>query len=188
MLAYSYLSYSFVANVRTLECTDHLVNRWSGGGVQGWEIPYGNKEFHHFFFFLGRQIYNVYVEPEQGYNPAKFERSCFLRHLPLTSPHISLNPACCWGTTDDFTTSFLHFFPCSPLPSWTWQSEGLSMEPVLPSQLFLCLPCTCRETVCVTTSTTLILTLSNVWKKWYLQDSYHDFVSICATEVLKKPK
>ena len=24
-----------------------------------------------------------------------------------------------WGTTYDFATSFLHFFPCSPLPSGT---------------------------------------------------------------------
>ena len=31
-----------------------------------------------------------------------------------------------WGTIDDFATSFLHF-PCSPLPSGTWRTPGLSV-------------------------------------------------------------
>ena len=35
-----------------------------------------------------------------------------LTHLAihLISPHLSLNGKGCWGTTDDFTTNFLHFF------------------------------------------------------------------------------
>ena len=32
-----------------------------------------------------------------------------------------------WGTTYDFATSFLHFFPCSPLPSRTRRTPGLSI-------------------------------------------------------------
>ena len=41
--------------------------------------------------------------------------------------HQSLNREGCWGTTDDFATSFLHF-PCSPLPSWTCRTLGLSIS------------------------------------------------------------
>ena len=41
--------------------------------------------------------------------------------------YLSLNYKGCWGTTDDFTTNFLHFFPCSPLPSGTWWTPGLSI-------------------------------------------------------------
>ena len=34
-----------------------------------------------------------------------------VRHALTSSPplHLSFNRGCCWGTTDDFTTSFLHF-------------------------------------------------------------------------------
>ena len=41
--------------------------------------------------------------------------------------HLSLNREGRLGTTDDFTTSFLHFFLCFPLPSWIWQTPGLSI-------------------------------------------------------------
>ena len=40
--------------------------------------------------------------------------------------HLSLNCEGRWGTTDDFTISFLHFL-CSLLPSGTWQTPGLSI-------------------------------------------------------------
>ena len=52
--------------------------------------------------------------------------------------HLSLNRECRWGTIDDFTTSFLHF-PCSPLPSGTWRTPGLSIP--WYCRLFFCLPC-----------------------------------------------
>ena len=43
------------------------------------------------------------------------------------------------GTTDDFTTSFLHF-PCSPLPSGTWRAPGLSIPwCCLPTSSSVCL-------------------------------------------------
>ena len=42
--------------------------------------------------------------------------------------HQSFNCEGLWGTTDDFKTSFLHFFFfCSPLPSGTWRTPGLSI-------------------------------------------------------------
>ena len=40
--------------------------------------------------------------------------------------HQSLNREGRWGTTDDFVTSFL-LFPCSPLPSGTCRTPGLSI-------------------------------------------------------------
>ena len=40
--------------------------------------------------------------------------------------HQSLNRKGHWGTTDDFATSFLQF-SCSPLPSGTCQTPGLSI-------------------------------------------------------------
>ena len=40
--------------------------------------------------------------------------------------HLSLKCESRWDTTDDFTTSFLQF-PCSPLPSGTGQTPGLSI-------------------------------------------------------------
>ena len=45
--------------------------------------------------------------------------------LTITSPRLSLNRGGRWGTTDDFTTIFLHFL-CSSLPSGTWRTPGLS--------------------------------------------------------------
>ena len=41
-------------------------------------------------------------------------------------PHQSLNRQGRWGTTDDFATRFLHI-PCSPLPSGTCRTPGLSI-------------------------------------------------------------
>ena len=41
--------------------------------------------------------------------------------------HLSLNRVGCWCITDDFTTSFLPILFCSPLPSGTWQTPGLSI-------------------------------------------------------------
>ena len=49
----------------------------------------------------------------------------FIHRLYHHHHHQSLNPEGRWGTTDDFATSFLHFFPCSPLPSGTCRTQGL---------------------------------------------------------------
>ena len=57
-----------------------------------------------------------------------------------TNQLISLNREGRWGTTDDFTTSFLHF---SPFPTAFW--DLANSRPVhfllLSSHLFFCLPC-----------------------------------------------
>ena len=55
--------------------------------------------------------------------------------------HLSLNREGRLGTTDDLTTSFLHF-PLFPMPSGTWPTPGLSIPwCCLNSHFFLCLPC-----------------------------------------------
>ena len=54
--------------------------------------------------------------------------------------HLSINLEGCWGTADDFVTSFLHFYLFSTA---FW--DLANFRPVLPlmlsSHLFLCLPC-----------------------------------------------
>ena len=64
------------------------------------------------------------------------------RVYPLIHHHhhhyLSLNHEGRWGTTDDFATSFIHF-PCSPLPSGTWRTPGLSIPwCCLPTSFFVC--------------------------------------------------
>ena len=59
----------------------------------------------------------------------------------LISSHISLNREGRWGTTDYFATSFLHL-PCSPLPSGTCRTQGLSIPwCCLPTSSSVCLVC-----------------------------------------------
>ena len=58
----------------------------------------------------------------------------------FSSPHLSLNCEGCWGTTGDFTTSFLNF---SLFPTALW--DLANSRPVhflmLSFHLFFCLPC-----------------------------------------------
>ena len=65
---------------------------------------------------------------------------CWLHHHHHHH-HQSLNREGRWGTIDDFATSFLHF-PCSPLPSGTCRTPGLSI-------LWCCLPTS--SSVCLVT-------------------------------------
>ena len=48
------------------------------------------------------------------------------QHLCHHHHHQSLNRKGRWGTTDDLEPVF-SIFPCSPLPSGTWQTPGLSI-------------------------------------------------------------
>ena len=64
-----------------------------------------------------------------------------LTHLAihLISPHLSLNGKGCWGTTDDFTTNFLHFFLFSTA-LWDLANSSPVHSLMLSSHLFFCLP------------------------------------------------
>ena len=54
--------------------------------------------------------------------------------------HLSLNYKGRWGTTDDLTTSFLHFSPFSTA-LWDLTNSRPVHSLMLSSPLFLCLPC-----------------------------------------------
>ena len=58
----------------------------------------------------------------------------------LISSHLSLNREGCWGTTDDFATSFLHFSLFSTA-LWDLANSRPVHSMILSSHLFLCLPC-----------------------------------------------
>ena len=60
------------------------------------------------------------------------------QNLSLISSHLSLNCKGCWGTTDDFTTSWYGMVACihhlvSGVQSTTWQSPSLSRLNTWPS-------------------------------------------------------
>ena len=69
--------------------------------------------------------------------------------------HQSLNCESCWGTTNDFATSFLHF-SCSPLPSGTCRTSGLSIP-------WCCLPTS--SSVCL-----VFFSLSLCLARWFWPD------------------
>ena len=54
--------------------------------------------------------------------------------------HLFLDSKGCWGTTDDFTTSFLHFSLFSTA-LWDLANSRSVQSPMLSSHLFSCLPC-----------------------------------------------
>ena len=58
----------------------------------------------------------------------------------LTHQHLSLNRQGCWGTKDNFTTSFLHF-PLFSTALWDLANSRPVHSLMLSSHLFFCLPC-----------------------------------------------
>ena len=57
----------------------------------------------------------------------------------IISSHLSLNLEGRWGTTDDFTTSFLHF---SLFSTAFWDlANSRPVHSLMSSHLFFCLPC-----------------------------------------------
>ena len=62
--------------------------------------------------------------------------------------HQSLSRKGRWGTTDDFTTSFLHFSLFSTA-LWDLANSGPVYSLMLSSHLFLCLPCLLPPSLCL---------------------------------------
>ena len=53
--------------------------------------------------------------------------------------YVSINQEGCWGTTDDFTSGFLHF---SLFSTSLWDlANSRPVHSLMSSHLFLCLPC-----------------------------------------------
>ena len=67
-------------------------------------------------------------------------RSSFACKTSTSSPHLSLNREGRWGTTDDFTNSFLHFSLFST-GLWDLANSRRVRSLMLSSHLFFCLPC-----------------------------------------------
>ena len=62
--------------------------------------------------------------------------------------HLSINLEGRWGATDDFTTSFLHFFPVLHCPLGLGELQACPSL-MLSSHLFLCLPCPLPLSLCL---------------------------------------
>ena len=65
---------------------------------------------------------------------------CFLPSCDITTIHLSPNRHRHWGTTDDFTTNFLHFSLFSTA-LWDLANSRPVHSMRLASHLFFCLPC-----------------------------------------------
>ena len=62
------------------------------------------------------------------------------QNMTLISSHLSLNCKGCWGTTDDFATSILHYSLFSTA-LWDLANSRPVLFLMLSSNLFFCLPC-----------------------------------------------
>ena len=121
----SWTSLSFLTRVQTWaanhfwSCIEHL-----GIGYLSFAYSYSPHSQHK---------WNLWTCKLNGVNMVTSENFC------NSSSHLFLSCEGFWGTTDDFTTSFLHF-SCSPLPSWTWRTPGLSIPwCCLPTSSSVCL-------------------------------------------------
>ena len=79
----------------------------------------------------------------------------------LISSHLSLNRECRWGTTDDFTISFLHF---SLFSAALWDlANSMPVHSLVSSHLFLCLPCLLPP---FTVPCKMVLARPDEWETW----------------------
>ena len=92
------------------------------------------------------------------------------------SSHLSLNRKGCWCTTDDFTTSFLHF-PLFSTALWDLPNSR-PVHSLLSSHLFLSLPCLLPP---FTVPCTMVLARPDERETWPYHCSLHLFV------VVRKP-
>ena len=76
--------------------------------------------------------------------------------------HQSLNHEGQWGTTDDFSTSFLNFFLFSTA-LWDLLNSRPVHSMMLSSHLFLCLPCLLPP---FTVSCKMVFAKSDEWETW----------------------
>ena len=76
----------------------------------------------------------------QNTNPLNTPFSVILSHHHHHHYHLPLNREGRWGTTDDFATSFFHFFLFSTA-LWDLPNSRLVHSLILSSHLVLCLPC-----------------------------------------------
>ena len=144
------------ANTANRNCTDCL---WYGP----WALGFSKHSFRRTLERKWKYTQaKKYTQPQEVRNvkhlislSLKMD-SDFRQCVPSPSPiGYHLNREGRSGTTDDFTTSFLHFL-CSPSPSGTWRTPGLSI------------PCCCPLTsssVCF-----VCFSLSLCFVRWFRRD------------------
>ena len=88
--------------------------------------------------------------------------------------HQSLNREGCWGATDDFTTSFLHFSLFSTA-LWDMVNSRPVHSLMLSSHLFLCLPCLLPP---FTLPCKIVLTRPDEWEKCPYHRSFYLFTMV----------
>ena len=84
---------------------------------------------------------NLILKGTQLVIPAKLQHRVIQLAHEGHHYHLSLNREGHWGTTDDYTTSFLHFFPLFSTVLWDLANSRPVHSLTLSSHLFLCLPC-----------------------------------------------
>ena len=95
--------------------------------------------------------------------------------LSLSIPHhLSLNHEGRWGTTDDFTTIFLHF-SLFPTALWDLPNSRPVDSLMLSSYLFLCLPCFFPP---FTVPCKMVLARPDEWEIWPYHCSLHLFMVV----------
>ena len=122
-----------------------LLYFWGVSGLVGRKIVIFLCLLVLFFFSL-----SLFFSPFLGESVVTYCVSKGLRVVPVQLPsirvihhhhhHLSLNHKGCLGTTDDFTTSFLHYFLFSTAP-WDLANSRPVHFLMLSSHLFHCLPC-----------------------------------------------
>ena len=88
--------------------------------------------------------------------------------------HQSLNREGCWGTTDDFTTNFLHFSLFSTA-LWDLANSRPVHSLMLSSHLFLCPPCLLPP---FTVPCKMVLARPDEWETWPYHCSLHLFTIV----------
>ena len=88
--------------------------------------------------------------------------------------HLSLNCKAHLGTTDDFTTSFLHFSLFS-IALWDLANSMPVLSLTLSSHLFLCLPCLLPP---FTMPCKMVLARLDEWETWLYHCSLHLFTMV----------
>ena len=102
------------------------------------------------------------------------QQPCLFCIKYLIHYHQPLNCEGCWGTTDDFATSFLHF-PLFSTVLWDLPNFRPVHSLMLSSHFFLCLPCLLPP---FTVPCKMALARHNEWKTCLYQLSLHLFMMV----------
>ena len=120
-----------------------------------------------------------FVSPKMGVLPENVCSFVFYTGFVIFVHHhhhhyLSLNHEGCWGTTDDFVASFLHF-PLFSTALWDLPNSRPVHSLMLSSHLFLCLPCLLPP---FTVPCKVVLARPDEWETWSYHCSLHLFTIV----------